>query len=103
MIVTPGRARSQFEAAAVFGASLSLKGEITPAAGKINRSNVNNYPVVRMNEAPMDTRVYIVESDALAGVGEPGVPPFTPALRNAIFAATGKQIRELPIGRQELV
>jgi isoquinoline 1-oxidoreductase beta subunit len=57
-----------------------------------------------MNEAPMETRVYIVESDAPpAGVGEPGVPPFAPALGNAIFSATGKRIRELPMSRQKLV
>jgi isoquinoline 1-oxidoreductase beta subunit len=104
MIVSPDRVRSQFEGAAVFGASLALMGEITATAGKIDQSNFNNYPVVRMNEAPLETHVYIVETDAPpAGVGEPGVPPFAPALCNAIFAATGKRIRELPIGRQKLV
>jgi len=57
-----------------------------------------------MNEAPMETHVYIVESDAPpAGVGEPGVPPFVPALCNAIFSATGKRVRELPLSRQKLV
>jgi isoquinoline 1-oxidoreductase beta subunit len=57
-----------------------------------------------MNESPMETHIYIVETDAPpAGVGEPGVPPFAPALCNAIFAATGKRIRELPIARQKLV
>jgi isoquinoline 1-oxidoreductase subunit beta len=104
MIVNPDRVRSQFEGAAVFGASLALMGEITATAGKIDQSNFNNYPVVRMNEAPFETHVYIVETDAPpAGVGEPGVPPFAPALCNAIFKATGKRIRELPIGRQKLV
>jgi len=104
MIVNPDRVRSQFEGAAVFGASLALMGEITATAGKIDQSNFNNYPVVRMNEAPLETRVYIVETDAPpAGVGEPGVPPFAPARCNAIFKVTGKRIRELPIGRQKLV
>jgi isoquinoline 1-oxidoreductase beta subunit len=103
MIVNPDRVRSQFEGAAVFGASLTLMGEITATAGKIDQSNFHNYPVARMHEAPMETRVHIVESDAPpAGVGEPGVPPFAPALCNAIFAATGKRIRELPIGKQKL-
>jgi isoquinoline 1-oxidoreductase subunit beta len=104
MIVSPDRVRSQFEGAAVFGASLALMGEITATAGKIDQSNFNNYPVLRMSEAPLETHVYIVESDAPpAGVGEPGVPPFAPALCNAIYKATGKRIRELPIGRQKLV
>jgi len=104
MIVSPDRVRSQFEGAAVFGATLALMGEITATAGKIDQSNFNNYPVLRMNEAPLETHVYIVETDAPpAGVGEPGVPPFAPALCNAIFKATGKRIRELPIGRQKLV
>jgi len=104
MIVSPDRVRSQFEGAAVFGASLALMGEITATNGKIDQSNFNNYPVLQMNEAPLETHVYIVESDAPpAGVGEPGVPPFAPALCNAIFKVTGKRIRELPIGRQKLV
>jgi isoquinoline 1-oxidoreductase beta subunit len=104
MIVNPDRVRSQFEGAAVFGASLTLMGEITATNGKIDQSNYHNYPVARINEAPHETRVHIVETDAPpAGVGEPGVPPFAPALCNAIFAATGKRIRELPIGKQKLV
>ena len=104
MIVNPDRVRSQFEGAAVFGTSLTLMGEITATAGKIDQSNYHNYPVARINQAPYETRVHIVETDAPpAGVGEPGVPPFAPALCNAIFAATGKRIRELPVGRQKLV
>ena len=104
MIVNPDRVRSQFEGAAVFGASLTLMGEITATNGKIDQSNYNNYPVARINEAPYETRVHIVETDAPpAGVGEPGVPPFAPALCNAIFAATSKRIRELPIGKQKLI
>jgi isoquinoline 1-oxidoreductase beta subunit len=104
MIVNPDRVRSQFEGAAVFGASLTLMGEITATAGKIDQSNYHNYPVARINQAPYETRVHIVETDAPpAGVGEPGVPPFAPALCNAIFAATGKRIRELPVGKQKLV
>ena len=104
MIVSPDRVRSQFEGAAVFGASLALMGEITATAGKIDQSNFNNYPVLRMSEAPLETHVYIVETDQPpAGVGEPGVPPFAPALCNAIFKATGKRIRELPIKGQKLV
>jgi isoquinoline 1-oxidoreductase subunit beta len=101
IVVNPETVRQQFEGAAVFGASLARTGEITATNGAIDQSNFNDYQVARMNQAPYRTHVYIVESSAPpAGVGEPGVPPFAPALCNAIFAATGKRVRELPLSRQ---
>jgi isoquinoline 1-oxidoreductase beta subunit len=100
LIVNPEATRSQFEGAAVFGTSIVRSSEITAKDGAIEQSNFDNYPVARMNEAPYKTNVYLVDSDAPpAGVGEPGVPPFAPAVCNAIFAATGKRIRELPLSR----
>ena len=100
LVVNPEATRSQFEGAAVFGTSIVRSGEITAKDGVIEQSNFDNYPVARMNEAPYKTNVYIVDSDAPpAGVGEPGVPPFAPAVCNAIFAASGKRIRELPLSR----
>jgi isoquinoline 1-oxidoreductase subunit beta len=97
-VINPDRVKSQFEGAAVFGASVALMGEITAAGGRIQQSNFDRYPVARMNQAPLETHVHIVASEAApAGVGEPGVPPIAPAICNAIFAATGKRIRELPI------
>ena len=85
----------------MFGTSVARTGEITASAGVINQSNFSDYPVARINEASYQTNVYLVDSDAPpAGVGEPGVPPFVPALCNAIYAATGKRIRELPIKNQ---
>jgi isoquinoline 1-oxidoreductase beta subunit len=103
IVVHPDRVKAQFEGAAVFGASLAMMGEITAGDGRILQSNFHNYPVMRMNEAPYQTHVQIVKSDAPpAGVGEPGVPPIAPALCNAIFAATGKRIRELPIKKTKL-
>jgi isoquinoline 1-oxidoreductase beta subunit len=102
-VVHPDRVRAQFEGAAVFGVGLAMVGEITAANGRIQQSNFNNYQVARMDDAPFDTHVQIIQSDALpAGVGEPGVPPIAPAICNAIFAATGKRIRELPIKKQKL-
>ncbi len=103
MIINPDRVRAQCEGAVVFGASLAMMGEITAAGGKVQQSNFHNYPVARMNDAPIETHVHIVPSTAPpAGVGEPGVPPVAPAICNAIFAATGKRIRELPIKRTKL-
>jgi isoquinoline 1-oxidoreductase beta subunit len=103
-VINPDRVKSQFEGAGVFGASAALMGEITAANGQIQQSNFHDYTVARMNEAPIQTNVYIVPSDAPpAGVGEPGVPPIPPAICNAIFAATGKRIRDLPIRKHKLV
>ena len=103
LVVNPVATRNQFEGAAVFGTSLARFGEITASDGVVDQANFDSYPVSRMNEAPYQTNVHIVESSAPpAGVGEPGVPPFAPALCNAIFAATGKRVRELPLSRTKL-
>jgi isoquinoline 1-oxidoreductase beta subunit len=83
---------------------LALFGEITATDGAVLQSNFNNYQIARMNRAPRHVEVHIVESEAPpAGVGEPGVPPFAPALCNAVFAATGKRVRELPLSKTKLV
>jgi len=98
LVVNPEATRAQFEGAAVFGTSVARTGEITATKGVIDQSNFQDYPVARINEVPAQTNVYIVDSDAPpAGVGEPGVPPFIAAFCNAIFAATGKRVRDLPI------
>ncbi|HKV76588.1 MAG TPA: molybdopterin cofactor-binding domain-containing protein [Candidatus Sulfotelmatobacter sp.] len=100
IVANPDMVRSQFQGAAVFGTSVARTGEITATNGVIDQSNFHNYPVARMNDAPVNVDVQIVESSAPpAGVGEPGVPPFVPALCNAIYAATGKRVRELPLTR----
>ncbi len=100
IVANPDMVRSQFQGAAVFGTSLARTGEITATNGVIDQSNFSDYPVARMNDAPVQVDVHIVESQAPpAGVGEPGVPPFVPALCNAIYAATGKRVRELPLTR----
>jgi isoquinoline 1-oxidoreductase subunit beta len=100
-IVNPDRVVSQFEGAAVFGTSLALMSEMTVKGGKVQQTNFDGYQVARINQAPRETHVHLVKSTAApAGVGEPGVPPIAPAICNAIFAATGKRIRELPIAAQ---
>jgi len=98
--VNPAYVKAQFEGAAVFGTSIARSGEITATNGVIDQSNFHDYPVARIHEASYQTNVYVVESSASpSGVGEPGVSVIAPALCNAIFAATGRRIRELPFSK----
>jgi isoquinoline 1-oxidoreductase subunit beta len=102
--VNPANIRAQLEGAAVFGTSIARSGSITATNGVIDQSNFNDYPVARIVDAPRQTNVYIVDTNAPpAGVGEAGVSVIPPALCNAIFAATGKRIRELPLSKHRLV
>ncbi|MFN5528382.1 molybdopterin cofactor-binding domain-containing protein, partial [Bradyrhizobium sp.] len=101
VFVNPERIQSQLEGAAIMGLSLAKYGEVSFKNGRVQQRNFDDHPVVRIDEAPLVTNVHIVPADAdtpPSGVGEPGVPPFAPALANAIFAATGKRLRALPIG-----
>ena len=99
-IVNPTTVRQQLEGAATMGTSLAFYGEITATNGAIDQSNFDSFQVARMNVAPRETNVHIVASEAPpAGIGEPGLPPFAPALYNAIFAATGKRLREMPLSK----
>jgi isoquinoline 1-oxidoreductase beta subunit len=98
-VVNTDTVRAQMEGAVVFGLSGALKGEITLKDGAVEQSNFHDYEMLRLNECP-EIRVHLVKSDAApTGVGEPGVPPVAPALCGAIFQATGRRIRDLPISK----
>ncbi|HEY3277655.1 MAG TPA: xanthine dehydrogenase family protein molybdopterin-binding subunit [Syntrophorhabdaceae bacterium] len=100
--VNPLTIEAQLESAVVFGLSAALHGAITFKNGRVEQSNFHDYPVLRMNEMPV-VEVHIVPStENPSGVGEPGTPPIAPAVANAIFAATGKRVRRLPIAAIDL-
>jgi isoquinoline 1-oxidoreductase subunit beta len=102
-LVNPDMVRNQFEGAAVMGTSIAFYGSITAKDGAIEQSNFHDYQMARMNTAPREVHVHIVENEALpGGVGEPGLPAIAPAMCNAIYAATGKRIRELPLSKAGL-
>jgi isoquinoline 1-oxidoreductase subunit beta len=103
--VNPERIRSQVEGAAVMGMSLAMYSEVSFKNGRAEQSNFDTYELARMDNTPLDVRTHIVEhgfDTPASGVGEPPLPPFAPALANAIFAATGKRIRALPIAKHDL-
>ncbi|WP_434676036.1 molybdopterin cofactor-binding domain-containing protein [Pseudomonas sp. D3-10] len=101
--INPERIRSQFEGACVMGLGNAMVGEISFKDGKVQQDNFHMYEVARMSLAPKEVAVHLITPPGevpLGGVGEPGVPPIAPALCNAIFAATGKRIRNLPVRYQ---
>jgi isoquinoline 1-oxidoreductase beta subunit len=98
-VVNPDTIAAQMQGGVVFGLSAALYGEITVDRGRVTQGNFNDYAMLHMPEMPV-VEVHIVPStDAIGGIGEPSVPPTAPAVCNAIFAATGKRIRSLPIGK----
>ena len=101
-VVNPDTVKAQIEGGIVFGLTAALKTEITLEKGRVQQRNFHDYPMVRMFESP-EIEVHIVpNSEKPTGVGEPGVPPVAPAVANAIFAATGKRVRRLPIKPEDL-
>lgn len=102
--INPERVRAQLEGAVVQGISLATVGEISFKAGRVQQDNFDGYEVTRLDAAPAEIHTHLLTPTGydkpLGGVGEPGVPPVAPALANAIFAATGKRIRSLPIRGQ---
>jgi isoquinoline 1-oxidoreductase beta subunit len=101
-VVNPDAVEAQMQGAVAMGLSLAKYGKITLRDGAVVQGNFNDYPVVRMSEMPRINLRVIETGTVPTGIGEPGVPPTMPAVTNAIFAATGKRVRDLPLEGQNL-
>ncbi|MFI2812548.1 molybdopterin cofactor-binding domain-containing protein [Microbulbifer sp. JSM ZJ756] len=99
LAVNPDRVKSQMEGSMIFGMSLALLGEIRMEEGAVANSNFHDYQLLRMHQCPPLEVELVASDEAPAGVGEPGVPPVAPSIANAIFAASGRRYRELPLNR----
>jgi len=96
-VVNPDTVRAQIQSAVMFGITAALYGQITLKDGRVEQTNFDSYQILRLNEAPA-IEVYIVQSfEPPGGMGEAGTSAIAPAVTNAIFAATGKRLRKLPI------
>jgi isoquinoline 1-oxidoreductase beta subunit len=98
--VNPDTIRAQMESGIIFGLSAALYGEITIKGGRVEQTNFGDYRVLRINEAPTIQVTLVKSVEAPGGIGEPGTSCVMPALTNAIYAATGKRIRKLPVSGQ---
>ncbi len=98
LVLNPDIATAQMEGAVIMGVGLTLNTEVRFKNGAVVNSNFHNYPVLRISEAPAEINVSFIGQDYRpTGLGEPGVPTLAPALVNAVFAASGKRYRSLPI------
>jgi Aerobic-type carbon monoxide dehydrogenase, large subunit CoxL/CutL homologs len=102
LVVNPLSAAAQMEGGVIDGLSCVFKRAITIKNGRVEQSNFGDYDALRMHEAPKVEVYFVPSTDAPTGTGEPGLPPALPAVCNAIFAATGKRIRKLPISPEDL-
>ena len=99
LMVNPAIVESQIESGIIFGLTAALWGDITLAGGRVQETNFDRYRLMRLNEAPVIEVRLLESTEAPGGVGEPSTAVVAPAVCNAIFAATGKRLRELPISR----
>ena len=101
-VVNPDTVRAQIESAVIFGITAALYGEITLKNGRVEQTNFDSYQMLRINEAPA-IEVHIVQNtEPPGGIGEPGTSAIVPAVANAIFAATGKRLRKMPVDTSAL-
>ncbi len=96
-VVNPAIVRSQIEGGIVYGLTAALKGQVTFEGGKAVQQNFDSYPLLTLAETPEFETIIMASSAPLGGVGEPGTPPIAPAVANAVYAATGRRLRDLPL------
>ena len=101
-IVNPDTVKAQMESGIIFGITAALFGEITIKDGRVEQGNFDDYRMLRINEAPLIDVHLVKSAEPPGGVGEPGTSAVIPAVANAIFAATGKRVRKLPIDSAQL-
>ena len=102
-VVNPQTAIMQIESGVIYGLTAALYGEITIRDGRVEQGNFDDYQMVRLADSPrIETHLALTGGSKWGGIGEPGTPPIAPAVCNAIFAATGRRIRRLPIKNEEL-
>jgi isoquinoline 1-oxidoreductase beta subunit len=101
-VVNPDTVAAQMEGGIAFGLTAALKAKAIIKNGRAQLTNFNDYPILRMDEMPK-VEVYVLASNANpTGIGEMGVPPIAPAVANAVYAATGKRVRHIPITAPDL-
>jgi isoquinoline 1-oxidoreductase beta subunit len=100
LVVNPDTVTAQIEGGVMFGITAALYGEITIKDGRVEQSNFHDYRMLRIDQAPPVKVVIVHSGEAPGGIGEPGTAALPPALANAIYAATGKRLRKLPVGDQ---
>jgi isoquinoline 1-oxidoreductase beta subunit len=101
-VVNPAIVTQQIQSAIVYGLTAALKGGITIDRGRVQQENFHQYEVLRIDEVPVVEVHILPTNNAPGGIGEAGVPAIAPAVANAVFAATGKRVRRLPIRAQDL-
>ena len=101
-VVNTDTAQAQVEGGIIFGLSAAMVGEITIAEGRVVERNFHDHRMIRLSDAPLIGVEFIRSNAHLGGLGEPCVPPIAPAVTNAIFAATGIRVRDLPIKNHSL-
>jgi isoquinoline 1-oxidoreductase beta subunit len=101
-MVNPDTVEAQIQSSVIFGMGAALLQEITLEKGRVQQTNFHNYPLLRMNEAPLIQILLVNSTEKPGGIGEPATAVLVPALANAVATLTGKRVRQLPLSAQNI-